>query len=58
MLQKIKLFDSHCHLDDAKLAKDLPAVLERVRLSPGLMEIDWRRKERSGQDSALKKGEN
>ena len=30
MLQKIKLFDSHCHLDDAKLAKDLPAVLERA----------------------------
>ena len=33
----------------------LPAVLERVRLSPGLMEIDWRRKGRNGQDSALKK---
>lgn len=30
MLQKIKLLDSHCHLDDAKLAKDLLAVLERA----------------------------
>lgn len=30
MLQKVKLFDSHCHLDDAKLAKDLAAVLERA----------------------------
>ncbi len=30
MLHKVKLFDSHCHLDDAKLAGDLAAVLERA----------------------------
>lgn len=30
MLHKVKLFDSHCHLDDAKLAGDLLNVLARA----------------------------
>lgn len=30
MLEKLELFDSHCHLNDPKLAADLPGVLERA----------------------------
>lgn len=30
MLHKVKLFDSHCHLDDAKLAGSLAEVLQRA----------------------------
>jgi TatD DNase family protein len=29
--EKMKLFDSHCHLDDKNYAKDLDAVIERAR---------------------------
>lgn len=31
MPEKIKLFDSHCHLDDRKLAAELEQVLERAQ---------------------------
>ena len=30
MLHRVRLFDSHCHLDDAKLAGDLAEVLARA----------------------------
>lgn len=30
MINKLKLFDTHCHLDDKKLVGDLPDVLQRA----------------------------
>ena len=31
MMNKMKLFDSHCHLDDKAYRKDLDRVIERAR---------------------------
>jgi TatD DNase family protein len=46
MLNKIKLFDSHCHLNDEKLAPDVEGVLERAEqaglIGMAVIGCDWR----------------
>lgn len=45
-MDKLRLFDTHCHLNDAKLARDIAGTLERAEAAGvrkmAVVGCDWR----------------